>query len=313
MGGGGGGSQTYTKGYRYYMSILMGLGVGPIDEVTSISIGDKKAWTGSLADINTINIDKGNLFGGESGEGGIVGTVWAFFGAKAQVIPQSIKSIMGSNAPAPSQFGPFSDWLNEFNIPLQQIGFWEARRQYEAYVAQQQALSASAVPDFRGVATLFFDGMVCAINPYPKTWKVRRNRRQAGWDGAVWQPSLANIDMVATVSIEDTDDNGNGLGTYSDVTDTIKAMNPAHIIYQALTDRNFGRGYPRAMLDEIGFLACAQQLKAEGFGLCYDWDAKNTSIADFIGAIVNTIGAALRVDRVSGLITLKLIRDDYVA
>lgn len=312
MGGGGGGSQTYTKGYRYNMSILMGLGVGPIDEVTEVSVGDKKAWSGSLVDQNTININKPNLFGGESGEGGIAGTLWALFGSKTQNVPEGIKNSIGtSNAMS------FSDWLqatgNRTGFLINSPHYNKLHAEYQAYLNSIMAEGKNAIPDFRGVATLFFEGMVCAINPYPKAWKFRRNRRKAGWDGDVWQPGLVEIDMVATVSIEDTDDDGNGKGTYSDVTGTIKAMNPIHVMYQLLTDRNFGRGYPRSWIDEIGFLAAAQQLKAEGFGFCYDWDAKSASIGDMVKTVLNTIGAALRVDRISGLISLKLFREDYDA
>jgi len=51
------------------------------------------------------------------------------------------------------------------------------------------------IPGFRRMVTLFFDGMVSAMNPYPKPWKVRVRRTTAGWDGEVFRPDLAEIIM----------------------------------------------------------------------------------------------------------------------
>jgi len=42
------------------------------------------------------------------------------------------------------------------------------------------------------------------------------------------------------------------------------AMNPAHIIYQCLTDTAWGMGYPTASIDDAAFTAAADALYAEG-------------------------------------------------
>jgi hypothetical protein len=55
------------------------------------------------------------------------------------------------------------------------------------------AMLGGIVPAFRGKTTLFYDGQVSAINPYPKPWSVRRRRNLKGWDGAVWYPEKAII------------------------------------------------------------------------------------------------------------------------
>lgn len=50
------------------------------------------------------------------------------------------------------------------------------------------------VSQLRGVATLWFDGMVSAMTPYLKTWKFRLRRATAGWDqGVCWYPEKATI------------------------------------------------------------------------------------------------------------------------
>lgn len=91
----------------------------------------------------------------------------------------------------------------------------------------------------------------------------------------------------------------------------INSMNPAHIIYECLTNREWGRGFPASMLDTASFTACAQTLFDEGFGLCLKW-SRSDSIDSFIQGVIDHIGAAYYQSRVTGLMTLKLIRGDYV-
>lgn len=145
------------------------------------------------------------------------------------------------------------------------------------------------VPAFRGRTTVFFDGMISQMNPYPKSWAWRVRRALKGWDGAVWYPARAIIPMEG------------GL---------IRAMNPAHILVQALTDRTWGRGLNLGQLDLTAYTAAADQLFAEGFGLCFRWTRQGT-IDDFIQLVLDHIGAVQALDRRTGQLTLKLIRQDY--
>ncbi|MDR0736097.1 MAG: hypothetical protein LBF51_04565 [Zoogloeaceae bacterium] len=146
------------------------------------------------------------------------------------------------------------------------------------------------VPAFRGVTTAFYDGEVCAMNPYPKAWAFRVRRTNNGWHGGqTWYPAKAAI------WLEDG---------------SIKAMNPAHILYQLYTDPAFGRGLPTARLDDASFKAAADTLAAEGFGLCIAWSRQDT-IAAFAQMIVDHICATIYASQKTGLLTLKLIRDDY--
>ena len=88
-------------------------------------------------------------------------------------------------------------------------------------------------------------------------------------------------------------------------------MNPAHIIRECLTNRDWGLGYSSV---EIGasFTAAADQLYTEGFGLSLIWQ-QDSSIEEFIGSVLDHIDATLFIDRRTGLWELKLIRADYVA
>lgn len=262
MGGGGGkGGGSTTVGYRYYMTLQIALGRGPIDQVVHIKVGDKSAWPfieGSggnydsvITDDRSTSIQAPNLFGGDKSEGGVEGSLTCMMGHPWQIYPGWMKSLLGG-----------------------------------------------LVPDFRGTATLIYDGLVSTLNPYPKTWWIRVRRILRGWDGAVWQPSLATIYLVTE-------------STFGDATDrNIWAMNPAHILYECVTNRSWGRGYSRSRINEASWLAAAQTLYNEGFGLCIAWKREGT-LDEFIGEVIRHIGATMYVSRETGLLELRLIRGDY--
>lgn len=87
-------------------------------------------------------------------------------------------------------------------------------------------------------------------------------------------------------------------------------MNPAHIIRECLTDPLWGMGYLDADIDDVSFMAAADTLHAEEYGISLLWDTE-TSIEEFIKTIVKHIDASVYVDRKTGKFELKLIRNDY--
>ncbi|MFI8609529.1 hypothetical protein ACIGFL_14585 [Pseudomonas sp. NPDC077649] len=145
------------------------------------------------------------------------------------------------------------------------------------------------VPAFRGFCGGFFSGLVTSINPYPKPWELLRYRRLKGWDGEPWYPETCAIDLSGG---------------------QIRAMNPAHILYETYTNRDWARGLDRSLMDDAAFRAGALQLFNEGFGLCLEWK-RSTSLSEFRDQITDHVGAYVGPDRTTGLITLTLIRDDY--
>lgn len=145
---------SVTKGFRYSFGIHMGVVRGPVDELVEIRVGDKTAWTGSITANESIKIDKYDLFGGEDGEGGVQGDVIVMMGADDQVAPATLTGMLG----------------------------------------------VSAVPGFRRAMTIFYNGIVSMMNPYPKSWKFRIRRSTKGWDGPVFQPGFATIGLDGSAS-----------------------------------------------------------------------------------------------------------------
>jgi hypothetical protein len=89
-------------------------------------------------------------------------------------------------------------------------------------------------------------------------------------------------------------------------------MNPAHIVYQCLTDPDWGMGYPTADIDDASFTAAADTLYADSMGISLLWD-RGTALEDFVKEILKHIDAVAYVDRTTGKFKLKLIRADYDA
>lgn len=129
--------------------------------------------------------------------------------------------------------------------------------------------------NYRGLAVVMLHNNYIGNNAYLKDISFEVERY---WKG--WQPSLSRVG-----------DN----------------MNPAHIIYECLTNSDWGLGYPASTIDQNAFLAAAQTLYNEGFGLSFVWDS-DQDIEAFIEQVKVCIDASFYLNRRTGLWTLKLIR-----
>ncbi len=88
------------------------------------------------------------------------------------------------------------------------------------------------------------------------------------------------------------------------------AMNPAHMLYQSITD-SWMASEPESGINDASFRAAADVLYAEGFGLCTEWDSTTESVEQFQQRICDVIGANLSRSPVDGLWYLDLIRGGY--
>ena len=59
------------------------------------------------------------------------------------------------------------------------------------------AMLGGLVSAFRGVTTTFFDGLVCAMSPYPKEWSYLVQKTKAGWhQDECWYPAKCEIVLL---------------------------------------------------------------------------------------------------------------------
>lgn len=94
-----GGGKKQTVGYKYYAGMHMVLCHGPIDNISRISVDEKELWAGNSAG-GAITVNKPDLFGGDSREGGISGTLDFMTGHGAQLPNSYLVSRLGSLVPA---------------------------------------------------------------------------------------------------------------------------------------------------------------------------------------------------------------------
>lgn len=268
---GGGGGGSQVIGYRYYFDIHMGVCRGPIDQILEIKVGGRTAWGPQLYNHDATP----GLPGG---------------------VPPSIPNngnFQGVVINSPNLFGGDKQ---EGGI----VGncYFLFGKSAQTLPSRMTAMMGGLVPNFRSTFTVYYGGQISAMNPYPKAWEFRIRRNFQGWDGVVFEPALARIIMQRGTST-------------IDAINSVYAQNPAHIIYECLTNRAWGRGLLSDALDLVSFKAVAQKLYDENFGLCIKW-ARRNSIQSFIQDVLNHIGGVLYLDRSSGLLKLGLIRGDYV-
>lgn len=284
----------------YTMSVHAGISLGVLDAITAIWTGEKVAWQGRQELQGDILIRNLDLYGGPKKEGGVEGIAHYLPGGPAQTIPEAIAAKFG--------------------------------------------LTTATMPSFRGVSTIFFHGDASEgadsnslfVDDGILAWAAfGRFRVPIGFGGAspngvkgklgfYWQsqnPTLKTIWVTAercprtlstdfarilnpdTVGVEDSNS-----GLFVEQYDA----NPAHMIYDALTNTDFGMGASPAAINVDAFLEAAETLYDEGFGMSMLWTQQAT-IENFIGEILDHIQATLFVNPKDGLITIKLLRDDYVA
>lgn len=88
--------------------------------------------------------------------------------------------------------------------------------------------------------------------------------------------------------------------------------NPAHMIYECMTNVDWGKGEDPSLINTASFEAAAETLFNERFGLSMGW-FRQSDIESFIQEILDHIKAFLYQDPSTGLWELKLLRGDYNA
>jgi len=156
------------------------------------------------------------------------------------------------------------------------IAFGEASQVPNAYL---QSVLTGEVPAYRGVVSFIFNRFYIGNNPYLKDWEFQVSRYPAVFNAATRQ-----------------------IGTDA---------NPANMIFEILTNVDWGMGYNSGDMDLVSFNASAATLDSEGFGLSMIL-TQSDEIEGFINSILEHINGSLYLDLATGQFVLRLIRDDFV-
>lgn len=273
----GGKADNKIEIHEYTMSLHIGIcAAGEGLKLIAMKYGDKEFWRGANEDQGVFAINKPGLFGGIKKEGGVKGLLWWLPGKPTQVMPLTL--------------------------------------------AKRFGLTSETSPAFRGLATVFLTGTRLAAEPSNPPWWLSSilsglagfpsNNSSGFYVGAnnpymrpfaarVRRPSIGLDPAIALIRIPD-DSNGNQQ----------YASNPGHMIYECLTNTDWGMGELPSAINKATFESAALTLYNEGFGLNMIW-TRQSEIGKFIGEILTHIRGALFVDPSTGLHTLKLLRADY--
>ncbi|AXY41590.1 phage tail protein [Halomonas sp. JS92-SW72] len=156
---------------------------------------------------------------------------------------------------------------------------------------------------------------VAEFNPATQTFTARIVRTDTGAEFGSMQVQVPEPLPVSTVHIESdaSVSRAAGASTWDEIhvltgTPVVDA-NPAHVIYECLTDTDWGMGASPGDLDTASFQSASVRLFEEDFGIAMAWMAQS-SIEDFVNDVLAHIQGAIFPHPRSGKITLKLLRDD---
>lgn len=181
-----------------------------------------------------------------------------------------------------------------------------------AAAAARYRLAPNDCPAFRGLTTLMFHGSGMVSTGRPGEWDGSLIGIITGAMGETYDSSGFLWKMNSPVIAQKIEVTGvrapKGL-------DPATAMigpdaNGIHIIYECLTNDEWGMGGAPDLINKAGFEAQALRLKNEAFGLSLWWMRQQT-IEAFIGEILDHIQATIFVNPNTGLLDVKLLRDDY--
>lgn len=273
-----GSSKKQTIGHAYYMGLHMGVCKGPIDALLAIRAGGRDIFTGQRYS-SPAGAENGHFAHPYGRTFGVTG--WSPTGS-----PGPVTGNERLNLYAPNIFG--GDKREGGIVGALDVMFGGPTQAANDYL---ESTIGVAQPAYRGTfSAVMRGGMVGAMNPYLKAWEWRVRRNLAGWQGgAAWYSARCEIDV------------GGG----------VKCMNPAHIIYQVLTDTEDGMGYPAATLNDESFRDAADLFHAEGLGLFLKW-MRSDKIETFLQAVLDHANAVLVQNPTTSLFELIPMRDDYV-
>ncbi len=158
--------------------------------------------------------------------------------------------------------------------------------------ARRQGSDNDTLPGYRGIASLFFTGVGrlggftwASNNPYLRGISARLRRPSLGLN-----PDLALIPIAP---------GSNRVGA-----------NGAHVIYEIMTNQDWGLGQDPSGIDRAAFEKAAKVLYDEGFALSFLWK-ESTECEAIIGEVLDHIHATMYPHPRTGLQTIRLLRGDY--
>jgi len=172
--------------------------------------------------------------------------------------------------------------IGDFDVDMGESG-----QTANAYLTSRLVVSSTdyPVPAYRGIVSFIWKGGYIGNSEYVKPIKIRVKRIKKGWQNDIcWYPAKAELST---------------------------GMNPAHIIYETLTNSFWGMGLSSDVINLTNFTAQADLLYDEGFGLNMIWN-QSVTIEAFLQEVLDHIDGGLTFNLTTGQYELTVFRANYV-
>ena len=308
MGGGGkGGSKRQV--YDYFLSMDYGITHGPLDAINAINIKEKDAFVGPVQSTSKYAISKPDLFGGDEGEGGPIGWAEFYMGEYPQVMSSDLADRHTlTPATAPGYQG------------IAHIFFRGSASRAASDPVSNDGIFGTIFGGFAGSG--LFSGLFggaddragfqwSSNNPYLPPAAVNATRGPVGLSKALIYPIVGVNELTGEYEIAApgdafTEEDGIRVLDRTRLPDA----NPAAMIFECMTNEDWGKGEPLAAFNVASYEAAATTLENEHFGLTMLY-MQQDSIENYVSEILDHIVAVQYQDPATGLWNLDLIRDDY--
>ena len=265
---------SITIGYKYYLGMHMVICYGPVDSINLIDVGDRSAY--------------GDLV--------LNGPVW-YKRWNDLLIPPAFQygdnEFLGSFALVKQDL--YGGDLEEGGVRGNfNVLFGDNTQGQNDYLLENSDATTDNLPAYRGLTSFVLRRCyVSAMTPHLKPWSFKV-RRLPAWE---WYQPKAAINEVSYLDFSNQEQGD-------------ASCNPAHLLYETLTNADWGLGYSTGTIEDDSFKDAADTLYDEEFGMSILLTGQD-QIAEFIKEILRHINGIIYTDRETGKFNLKLIRDDY--
>ena len=287
------GSSSKKGGRRYYYRHYISLHTGvaqKMDEITSIRLGDREVWSGRISRSSVFNISDEEIFGGPEREGGINGGLTILMGEDHQVLPPYLRAKFD---PAISNMIPSYRGMTSLFFHDSVVAAYDGKPIADLY----DVAAGTVTPGDPG----FY---IQANSPYLRALNVVGSRSAKGLS-RVYEKiprALTGVSSGRALDSDDESPSGSSARPFD--------ANPAHILFELHTNRDFGAGLPISRIDINSFEYAAETLHRENFGMSFKW-VRQGRVRDIVLEVLDHINGLLYEDPRTGLLSLKLIRRDY--
>lgn len=314
-------SENVIVGYRYRVGVQFGLCRGPIDAVLKVLIGDKEAFSGSVADGGVIDIDDPEFFGGdEEGNGGVEYHMKVFAGTETQLASSYLNSVSligmavsaGGSGYAVDNIVTVSGGVGTAaTARVKSIGGGGTVTAVEMLNRGVYSILPASPANTTGGAG---SGLTLAL-----TFGSRFQQQDGdtpGYRGTchllpVSAPFyVGNSSNVKPISFEvQRIPNGLGLTAGKHIVNGRDA-NPANVIYEWMTNNDWGLAFSASDIDLASFQAAGNTLYDEGNGFSFVLDREMQGI-DFLREVERQIDGVVFYDQLTGKWRITLARGGY--